>query len=374
MPLLRRVLARLSEDVLVVLLLAMLGPLLWMMPKHAAILPNLVDWKTIGALAGLMVLSRGLEDSGYLAHAGHWLLMRIHGERSLAVILVLFSASLSTVITNDVALFIVVPLTVSLRLVAELPIGRLVVFEALAVNAGSAVSPVGNPQNLFLWQVSGATFFEFGLAMLPLAGTLLLLLFALVPLGFPTRRIELGTAGAAYALRRRLLWLSLALYPVFLILTDLGWAVETASMIVILYLVLFRRVLMGVDWLLLVVFILMFIDLGLLARLPMIAAVARQIQFLPGGIFTAGVVLSQLISNVPAAIFLEAFTDQWRSLAWGVSVGGFGIATGSLANLIALRLARQPRLWREFHQWSLPMLVGGYATATVLLAIATWRV
>lgn len=371
MPLFRHVLSRLSEDLLLVVLLVALGPLLWTVPEHVRLLPALVDWKTIAALTGLMVLSRSLEDSGYLAHAGHWLLARIQGERTLAGVLVLFSAGLSSVITNDVALFIVVPLTLSLRLVADLPIGRLAVFEALAVNAGSAVSPVGNPQNLFLWQSSRATFLEFIAAMLPLAACLLMLLVALIPLGFPKRRIELSAAGKSPPLQRELLWMSLALYPIFLVLTDLGWAVETAGVIVVLYMLCFRRVVLGVDWLLLVVFVLMFVDLGLLARLPAIGAMSGEINSLPGGIFTAGVLLSQLISNVPAAIFLEAFSDDWRALAWGVSVGGFGLAIGSLANLIALRLARQPGLWRDFHRWSLPMLAGGYAIATALGFVAT---
>jgi Na+/H+ antiporter NhaD/arsenite permease-like protein len=366
MPLLRHMLSRLSEDMLLLVLLAALPPLLWLAPEPAL---AQVDWPTIAALAGLLVLSRGLEDSGYLAHAGRWLLGRVRGERLLAALLVLFAAALSAVVTNDVALFIVVPLTLGLRALAELPVGRLVIFQALAVNAGSAISPIGNPQNLFLWQASGASFGEFLLAMSPLALALLLLLLAAVPLGFPARRITAAPAAAIPQLNRRLLWLSLLLYPPFLLLTDLGFAVYAAMLVVLLYLLLHRQVLRGVDWLLLLVFVLMFIDLGLLASLPAVRELAGGIDGLPGGAFTAGVLLSQLISNVPAAIFLEGLTEDWRRLAWGVSVGGFGMAIGSLANLIALRLARQRGLWREFHLWSLPALAAGYGLAMLLLMI-----
>ncbi|MFC3853866.1 hypothetical protein ACFOSD_13885 [Salinispirillum marinum] len=74
------------------------------------------------------------------------------------------------------------------------------------------------------------------------------------------------------------------------------------------------------------------------------------------------------MSNVPANILLAEFTSDWRTLAWGVSVGGLGFMLGSLANLIALRLARQPGLWKEFHAWSLPLfavslLLGGWLNA-----------
>jgi len=199
MPLLRRFLSRIGEDILLLVLLVALVPLLWLMSEQLSSLHRLVDWKTMGALTGLLVLSRGLEDSGYLARAGSSLLARIHGERTLAAMLVLFSAALAAVVTNDVALFIVVPLTLSLRTVAALPVGRLVIFEALAVNAGSTLSPVGNPQNLFLWQSSPLGFLDFTWMMLPLGIGLILLVLAAVPIGFPAATIRLSETRQPHA-------------------------------------------------------------------------------------------------------------------------------------------------------------------------------
>lgn len=366
MHLLRHLLSRVAEDRLLVVLLVAAVPLLLAQPEAVHSLHHLVDWKTIGALAGLLVLSRGLEDSGYLALAGRRLLTRVHGERTLAVALVLFSAALAAVVTNDVALFIVVPLTISLRTVADLPLGRLVVFEALAVNAGSTLSPVGNPQNLFIWQSTTLSFMDFVAMMLPLGLALTVLVLAVIPLAFPSLRIEVRPGSAAPVLDRKLLHLSLALYPAFLLLTDLGHAVATALAVIGVFALLRPRVLRGVDWLLLAVFVLMFVDLGLLAALPVMQSLATGIDALPGGVFTAGVLLSQAISNVPATIFLSGFTEDMRALAWGVSVGGFGLAIGSLANLIALRLSRQPGLWRDFHRWSVPLLLMAWGLALLL--------
>ena len=365
--LIRRFLSRVAEDRLLFALLIALPPLMWWSPLAPAAWPSLVDWKTIGALAGLLVLSRGLEESGYLALSGRRILARIHGERLLACVLVLFSALLAAVVTNDVALFIVVPLTLGLRAVAELPVGRLIIFEALAVNAGSTASPVGNPQNLYLWQSSPLDFIDFTLAMLPLGMALTLLVLAMVPLAFPAARINVRPASVAPALDTRLLRVSLVLYPPFLLAADLGFAVAAALAVVLLYAHLRPRLLGGVDWFLLGVFVLMFIDLGLLASVPAVAARAATLADLPGGIYGAGMVLSQLVSNVPAAIFLASFTDDVRALAWGVSVGGFGLAIGSLANLIALRLAREPGLWKAFHLWSIPALLIATALGWVLL-------
>lgn len=367
MPIVRLFLSRLAEDRLLLALLAGCAALLLYAPEKTAHLPELVDWRTIAALAGLLVLSRGLEDSGFLSRLGRLLLTHAHGERRLAAALVVFSAALSAVVTNDVALFIVVPLTVSLCGVARLPVGRLIIFEALAVNAGSTLSPVGNPQNLFLWQSSSAGFIEFTLAMLPLAAALLVLILALVPLGFPARRIEIADTAGATPVDARLMWLSLALYPAFLVAAETGHTVWAAAAVIALYLLVARRVLREVDWLLLLVFVLMFVDLGLLAGLPWVAERVPALLELPGGLLMAGALLSQFISNVPATIFLDAFTDDWRTLAWAVAVGGFGTAIGSLANLIALRLSRQPHLWREFHLWSMPVLVLAFGIAWWLL-------
>lgn len=100
-----------------------------------------------------------------------------------------------------------------------------------------------------------------------------------------------------------LILLVLLLYPPMLLLTELGRAPLAALFVGLLFLLLARRVLLGVDWLLLMVFVLMFIDLGLLAGLPVFADTSTRLASLPGGIFSAGVLLSQMISNVPAAIF-----------------------------------------------------------------------
>src|SRR5690554_410538 len=361
-------LRRLAADRLLLVLLVAF-PLLWLAnPEGPSALVARVHWPTIAALAELMLLSRLLEESGYLARWGRALLERVHGERRLAAALILFSALLSAVVTNDVALFVVVPLILGLDAVARLPIGRLIVFQALAVNAGSTRRPVGTPQHLSLWQAYEVGFGEFLLAMLPLGAGLTLLLLALVPLAFPARRIEVHEAIAMPPARPRLMWLALAGYPLFLWLADGGQALPAALAVGGLCLLLAWRVLLGVDWALLLVFVLMFIDLGLLGEWAWMQRLLATVPAWPGGLLTGGAAISQLVSNVPATLLLAEVAGEWRPLAWGVSVGGFGLAIGSLANLIALRLGKRPGLWGEFHRWSLPMLA-----LSLLLAFALER-
>lgn len=144
--------------------------------------PRWIDWPTITTLLGLLLLTKSVEMSGYFDWLGRKMMARLSNERTLALFMVVASALLSTFLTNDVALFIVVPLTITLKKLSALPVTRLIIFEALAVNVGSLLTPIGNPQNILLWNHSGLSFSAFIGQMLPLSGVLLflLLLFTLM--------------------------------------------------------------------------------------------------------------------------------------------------------------------------------------------------
>ncbi|CAM0553863.1 Inner membrane protein YbiR [Vreelandella titanicae] len=342
--------------------------LCWLEPQSLSEMADRVHWTTLVVLTGLMLLSRALELSGYLTLWGRQLLALLRGERRLAVGLILFSGLLSAIVTNDVALFIVVPLTLSLAGMATLPIERLIVFEALAVNAGSSLSPIGNPQNLYLWQLSGIRFGDFLWVMLPLGVGLMLLILLFVPLAFPKASIHLEAVSAMTAERRKApLWAALIGYPLFLVAVDMGWVLSALAGVLLSMLWVARRAVFSIDWLLLIVFVLMFVNLSVIGELSVVQQFIHSMRQWPGGDVSAGVLLSQVVSNVPATLLL-AQQSEWQPLAWGVSVGGFGLAVGSMANLIALRLARQPGVWKEFHCWSLPMLGLGWLFAAVWLS------
>lgn len=140
-----------------------------------------------------MLLTKGVELSGYFDVLGRKMTRRFHTERQLAMFLVLAAAALSTFLTNDVALFIVVPLTITLKKLCAIPVNRLIIFEALAVNAGSLLTPVGNPQNILLWGRSGLSFAEFSGQMAPLAVMMMLTLLLLCWFCFPGRALQYHT-------------------------------------------------------------------------------------------------------------------------------------------------------------------------------------
>jgi Na+/H+ antiporter NhaD/arsenite permease-like protein len=365
-----RILERLRQDRLLMILVLLCLGLSLLHPGEVASYPQRVDWPTIAALAGLLLLTTGLEECGFLQRSAFELVTRMHTERQLALFLVLASALLASVLTNDIALFIVVPLTLGLRGMATLPTSRLVIFEALAVNAGSVLTPLGNPQNLFLWHRSGVEFHAFVAAMLPLALILLAVLLLFTIQAFAPVRIETHEDVEAPALNRRLLATSLALYPAFVVLLDLHRPLWALALVVGVFLVGARRVLRQVDWALIAVFVLMFIDLRLIAELEPVRRLVEAVGLdYPLTLYALGVLSSQLISNVPAAILLAEHSANWRVIAWAVDVGGFGFLVGSLANLIALRLLGDRSAWWRFHLYSLPFLAVSAMLAGLYLFI-----
>ncbi len=332
---------------------------------------KLVDWQTVGALAGLLAITQGVEKSGMLQATAQRLLARTTTQRSLALLLTASAALLSALVTNDVSLFLLVPLTRVLATQAHLPLARLVVLEALAVNAGSALTPIGNPQNLYLWHRSGESFVGFMGMMLPTVAVMLFWLFVAVWFLVPRTPIAIkadteGTAKAA-PVQPRLLALSGVLFVGFVVALDRHWLLAGLGVVFGVFLLSYPRVLRGVDWALLAIIALMFVDLRQLAELPAVAALLGHWPIAEGWrAYLAAVVTSQFISNVPAAILLDGHVRDLPALAAGVSVGGFGCVLGSLANLIALRLAKLPHGLREFHRISIPFLLVCAASALLL--------
>ncbi len=365
-PPLRVFLNALAGDYLLWILLLALAAFSLARPGGIVHYPDLVDWRTIATLAGLLALTKGVELSGYLPRLAQRLVAAMPTERRLAVFLVTATALLATVLTNDVALFVMVPLTLTLKN-SGVPLTRLIVFEALAANAGSVLTPIGNPQNLFLWQLANVPFEHFVLAMLPLAAVLMAPLLLMTLVAFSGKPVQLTVRQAPDRTDRLMLMLSLGLYIPFLLVTDLRH--PYLALLTLAPLLLARRELLArLDWALLLVFVLMFIDLRLLSQLDVVQAWIKSFDLaqLPR-LYLAGIAASQVVSNVPAAILLAEYSRDWRVIAYAVNVGGFGLMIGSLANIIALRMAPDRRAWITFHAYSLPFLLVASALAWLLL-------
>lgn len=368
----RHIAQRIARDRLLLVLLALVLVLALVDPSPLRDYLHWLDLPTLAGLCGLLILTEGVRASGHVQRFALHLVARLHDVRKLAFVLVLLSAALATVLTNDVALFLLVPLTLAIGRIAQIPHQRLVIFEALAVNAGSTFSPIGNPQNLLLWQHSGLGFFDY-VAVLAPAGTILLgVLLVTCRFAFPATPLRLDEDRVEPAPRRDtpLLIGSVALLAAMVAALQLGHAVSAALIVLAIGLAGFRRVLAGVDWPLLLTFAAMFVGLAHLAALPFVQSHLGALAWSePHVVYVGGIVLSQLISNVPAAVLLQHYTGHLTLLAAAVNLGGSGLVIGSLANLIALRLDGSRGIGWRFHAWSLPYLVVTALLGALLLVL-----
>ena len=322
-----------------VLSIALLCALLSMLavPPDAAY-AGYIDLRVLCLLFCLMAVVAGLQQCGLFLVLAQRLLAGRKQLRLLYLLLVLLPFFSSMLVTNDVALITFVPFTVLVlsRIGRSDALIRIVVLQTLAANLGSIATPVGNPQNLFLYSYYALPIGNFLRVMLPLAGiSLLALCAAALAARHETIEVEFREWEHIVHPRLFLLFCGLFLLCLLSVVHVLHYAILTT--IVTLCLLLFaRRLFQRVDYALLATFVCFFIFAGNIGR---IEAVREALELLTGrSAYLTGLLVSQVISNVPAAVLLSGFTDNWQGLLAGVDVGGLGTPIASLASLISLKL------------------------------------
>ncbi|MCE5299963.1 MAG: citrate transporter [Spirochaetia bacterium] len=356
------------EETILFILIVLFIALTAGVPGHIHEYHKFIDWKTIVTLLALITVSTGLKESGYLNRFASHVLTRIKNERSLALFLTGLSAGLSMVLTNDITLFIVVPITAAIGKMIKNDIDKLVIFEAIAVNAGSTLTAIGNPQNIFLWHKWGIQFFSFSAKMFLTVAMLLLVLWLFVIIVFRPVCLHFGENTVGTAVHKKPGVISLGLMILFLLALQFEMGYLMLPVIIAVYFFYDRKVLKDVDWLLIVTFILMFIDFALMSRAKPVQELIFAVDLSnPLYTYLLSLGLSQIMSNVPASIFISGFSHNWQVIAIGVNIAGNGIIIGSLANIIALRLlkSKDKLIWLKFHKYSLPYFIitaiSGYA-------------
>lgn len=296
------------------------------------------DYRTLALLFCLMLIVAGFRSLGVFQRLGGWLLRRAGGFRGLSFALTLLCFFSSMVITNDVTLITFVPFTllVTRGVSRKGSVLSLVVFETIAANLGSMATPIGNPQNLYLYAQSGQGLGDFLALMLPytlLSG--LMLLLCLLP-GRSAPLAGLAPGGAEPSLRRRRtgMYLLLFLASVSSVAKLLPVWLLTAA-VVVCVLAADRRVLRRVDWSLLLTFAAFFVFIGNMGRVPAFRSLLEQA--ISGHELVTAVCASQVISNVPAALLLSGFTSEWDALIVGTNLGGLGTLIASMASLISYK-------------------------------------
>lgn len=300
------------------------------------------DWKTLGCLFCVLAVASALRLMGAFDRAARAVIARFRSPRPLALALVLTTAGLSCVATNDMALIMMLPLSAATLMGANLPrlVAPVFVLQSLAANLCGMIVPFGNPQNLYLYSYYGLGLGDFLATMaLPFAlSTISIVACTWWLCGRTDSSSPSDTRNLAMPMplgRRRLaaygLLFALTLLAVFRIVSIAAAVATVAAALAALD----RRALAAVDWGLLATFACFFVFAGNMARVPEVSAWLSPLMADHGLWVSAG--LSQIISNVPAAVLLSHFTGAWQPLLVGVNIGGAGTLVGSLASLITLQ-------------------------------------
>ena len=334
------------------------------------------DYRTLALLFCLMIIVAGFQSLGLFARLGNVFLQKAGSLRWLSMLMVLLCFFSSMVLTNDVALITFVPFTLLLFRMIGRPeqVIRLVVLETIAANLGSMATPIGNPQNLYLFSVSGITGGEFLRAVLPYAGLSLVLLLAVSAMGKDEPLLGVSAEQEENKTQRKifapalvyLFLLILCLLVVFRVLEYLPVLICVAAVI----LVVNRRLYRSVDYFLLLTFLCFFVFIGNIKRIPEVSGFLASI--INGRELLTGILASQVISNVPAAILLSGFTENFSALLTGVNLGGLGTLIASLASLISFKFfsreypEKKGKFIRVFTAWNLVFLLILFGEAALL--------
>lgn len=297
-----------------------------------------LDLRVLALLFCLMAVVGGLQRAGVFSLLAQRTITRAHSVRGLCAVLVLLCFFSSMLVTNDVALLTFVPFAALVLCGAGLRRHLLfvVVLQTVAANLGSMLTPVGNPQNLYLFSYYQMGLGSFLSAVLPIAALSLALLLGLL-LFIPRAPLSISQPKAP-ALSSPRPVICYALLFALCLLTVLHLVPYPAVLAIVLaYTMLFDRpVLCHIDYGLLATFIFFFIFVGNLGQIEPVR------QWLSGALagreLLGAVLCSQVISNVPAAVLLSGFTSQGRALLLGANIGGLGTLVASLASLISFRL------------------------------------
>lgn len=324
-----------------------------------------IDWHVLGLLLSLMIIMAGLQKTGFFDAIGAKLLGKTNNTRQLAFLLVFLCFFFSMLITNDVALFTFVPFAIIMlkKCKQEKMLIPVLVLQTIAANLGSMLTPIGNPQNLYLNNLSGMGMVEFMGVMLPytiLAGILLVVAIFICCKKEPITEVAITSAvqdeaeaentrtdeekkaleeKAALEKGRNVIKNAVYITLFALSLCVVAHLVPFEMVLLAVVLLVFnmdRKVLTQVDYYLLLTFIAFFIFTGNMGNITAVRDTLQQL--VAGRELAIGVISSQAISNVPAALLLSGFTSNYRELLIGVNLGGLGTLIASMASLISYKL------------------------------------
>lgn len=302
-----------------------------------------IDFKVLLSLFNLMAVVKAFEKLKILELVAGNILRKYKSARKVSLILIGLTFFSSMLITNDVALITFVPITLIIGIKAKFNPANTIIFQTLAANIGSSLTPMGNPQNLFLfsfYNLKAAEFFKVTGPFVAMGG-ICLIFFNLkiedLMLQFSLKNIKIKN------MKKAIIYGILFIIIILSVFDVIDYRLVTLVTFITVF-TLDKGILKEVDYLLLMTFVFFFIFIGNVSNMDFISS--HLVYFLNSKTKTyiASLTLSQVISNVPCSIFVANFTNNWKEVLLGVNIGGMGTLIASLASLISYKLYVKSKL------------------------------
>ena len=297
---------------------------------------NYIDFHTLALLLSLMLVVQGLKSCGLFDSLVTSLMQHIKNQRQLAIMLVLLCFFSSMLTTNDVALITFIPFTIIILDALNNPAYSiyLIVLETVAANLGSMFTPIGNPQNLYLYSISGISMIDFFKLMLPYTLISLGLLFLAIYFIKPDNITTSSNAENHIKQISLLIYLILFVVCIMTVLHILDFKLMLIIVITTIFVTDYKLITKA-DYLLLLTFIAFFIFIGNIKQIPAVNDLLSSL--VQNRECIVAILASQIVSNVPCAMLLSGFTDNTNQLIIGTNLGGLGTLIASMASLISFK-------------------------------------
>lgn len=296
-----------------------------------------IDFKVLILLFNLMVVVAAFKELKVLDSIAISLLRKCSTYTSISFALVFITFLASMVVTNDVAIITFVPLSIVVAKKSDINVLKIVILQTLAANLGSSFTPMGNPQNLFIYSFYNLDPSDFFKITAPLV-ILSVLLLSVIILKSKKIKLDLHLEDVKIENKKDVIFFS-TLFAIILLSVFHIVDYRLAFIITILtVLILNKKLLTQIDYSLLLTFIGFFIFIGNISTMHSIRSFMMGILNSPKSTFITSILSSQVISNVPATMLLSGFTNNFKELLLGVNIGGMGTLIASLASVISYKI------------------------------------
>lgn len=321
-----------KESVLIISVLLAVGSCFISTPKL-----SYIDFKVLILLFNLMIVVAAFNELNVLDSIAVKLLEKCKSYTSISIALVFITFISAMIVTNDVALLTFVPLSIVISKKTNLDVLKIVVLQTLAANLGSSFTPMGNPQNLFMYSFYNLTpvdFFNITAPVLALSTVFLLILIIKDKRG--DLRINLDKVQVGN--RSHIIIFSILFFIILLSVFHIINYKFTFLLTVIVVILVNNKLFSKVDYSLLITFIGFFIFVGNISTLDSLKSFMEGMLSSGKSTFISSILSSQIISNVPATMLLSGFTNHFKELLLGVNIGGMGTLIASLASVISYKI------------------------------------